>query len=355
MKPNQLIRRLEALEMNLAFNEAIVLQMPDGRTETLRGHDAVCLLGRSLRNDCTPEMELIARSVSSSEAGQRPHDLPRAGAVEWAGRRAGDASMKAILRHVGVLEGKLGHQGNLRGRLWPPCFASDGGDGWRQVASHSKTDRSSASGLAACFRSQRRCGSAVRSGRTGSAPHRRKREPDGISPYRATRGAGQRERGDRSGVPNHSLHRACQQASVEHADVGERQSRMDAFRSASGPGGIRADHIAAFLRDNDEAASLPRGFESRPAGDPNASRYGSACHHSESGRLGARRNRANRMSGRELASDIFRYHAGWFARVWFVNTALSLGVPRPDISKYALHGQLTFFPSDRKVGKHFAT
>ena len=75
----ELRRRLAALEIDLGSIESIVLQMPDGHSETLRGHDAVRLLRRALRNDCTPEMELIARSVSSTEPdGAHMIDLARA-------------------------------------------------------------------------------------------------------------------------------------------------------------------------------------------------------------------------------------------------------------------------------------
>ena len=63
-------RRLEALEKGL-IGEPILLQMPDGRTETLLGHNdyVVNLLGRAVGGDRTPEMELVARSISSTEPG----------------------------------------------------------------------------------------------------------------------------------------------------------------------------------------------------------------------------------------------------------------------------------------------
>jgi hypothetical protein len=45
--------------------------MPGGRTETLPGHNdyVLNLLSRAVRGDRTPEMELIARSQSSTEPG----------------------------------------------------------------------------------------------------------------------------------------------------------------------------------------------------------------------------------------------------------------------------------------------
>ena len=45
--------------------------MPDGRTETLPGHNdyVLNLLSRAVRGERTPEMELVARSVSSTEPG----------------------------------------------------------------------------------------------------------------------------------------------------------------------------------------------------------------------------------------------------------------------------------------------
>jgi hypothetical protein len=78
MSTIKLRRRLDALEQHLS-SEPIVLLMPDGRTETLPGHDVVGLLGRALDGDRTPEMELIARSVSSTEPdGAHMIDLARA-------------------------------------------------------------------------------------------------------------------------------------------------------------------------------------------------------------------------------------------------------------------------------------
>jgi hypothetical protein len=92
MRTINLRRRLAALEKNLSSVEIIVLLMPDGRTETLPGHDAVGLLGRALDGDRTPEMELIARSVSSTEPdGAHMIDLVRAllnGPVEDGGPEA---------------------------------------------------------------------------------------------------------------------------------------------------------------------------------------------------------------------------------------------------------------------------
>jgi hypothetical protein len=67
MKTINLHRRLEALERQLT-GEPILLLMPDGRTETLRG-DVLDLFSRALRRDGTPEIELIAQSISSVEPG----------------------------------------------------------------------------------------------------------------------------------------------------------------------------------------------------------------------------------------------------------------------------------------------
>jgi hypothetical protein len=80
MRTVNLRRRLEALEKDLS-NEPIVLLMPDGRIETLPGHNdyVLNLLGRAVGGDRTPEMELIARSVSSTEpGGAHMIDLARA-------------------------------------------------------------------------------------------------------------------------------------------------------------------------------------------------------------------------------------------------------------------------------------
>jgi hypothetical protein len=67
MTISKLRQRLAALESTRGAVENIVLLMSDGSTELLPGRDAVRLLGRALRNDGTPEMELIARSVASTE------------------------------------------------------------------------------------------------------------------------------------------------------------------------------------------------------------------------------------------------------------------------------------------------
>jgi hypothetical protein len=71
MKTTNLRRRLEALEKGPSSVEPVVLLMPDGSTETLSGHNdyVLDLLGCALGEDRTPEMELIARSVSSTEPG----------------------------------------------------------------------------------------------------------------------------------------------------------------------------------------------------------------------------------------------------------------------------------------------
>ena len=49
----------------------IVLPMPDGRSETLPGHNGYVLnlLSRAVRGEQTQEMELVARSISSTKPG----------------------------------------------------------------------------------------------------------------------------------------------------------------------------------------------------------------------------------------------------------------------------------------------
>ena len=63
-------RRLELLEKRL-MSEPIMLLMPDGRTETLRGrrYYTLDLFKRACEGDRTPELELIAQSISSTEPG----------------------------------------------------------------------------------------------------------------------------------------------------------------------------------------------------------------------------------------------------------------------------------------------
>jgi len=63
-------RRLELLEKRIT-SEPIVLKMPGGRTERIcgRGDYALDLVLRSLSGDRTPELELIAQSISSTEPG----------------------------------------------------------------------------------------------------------------------------------------------------------------------------------------------------------------------------------------------------------------------------------------------
>lgn len=77
MKTLNLHRRLEALERGLT-SEPILLLMPDGRTETLRG-DVLDLFSRAIKGDRTPEIELIAQSKGSREPdGAHMIDLARA-------------------------------------------------------------------------------------------------------------------------------------------------------------------------------------------------------------------------------------------------------------------------------------
>jgi hypothetical protein len=63
-------RRLELLEKGFT-GEPVLLKMPDGRTEKLqgRGDFLLDLVARSGRGDRTPELELIAQSISSTEPG----------------------------------------------------------------------------------------------------------------------------------------------------------------------------------------------------------------------------------------------------------------------------------------------
>ena len=63
-------RRLELLEKRIS-SEPIILKMPDGRTERIcgRGDYLLDLVMRSVRGDRTPELELIAQSISSTEPG----------------------------------------------------------------------------------------------------------------------------------------------------------------------------------------------------------------------------------------------------------------------------------------------
>jgi hypothetical protein len=74
------IERLESLEKGFS-DEPIVLHMPDGRIEMLPSHNdhALDLLCHARHGDRTPEMELIARSISSTEPdGAHIIDLVRA-------------------------------------------------------------------------------------------------------------------------------------------------------------------------------------------------------------------------------------------------------------------------------------
>ena len=73
-------RRLELLEKR-STGEPVLLKMPDGRRETLqgRGDYLLDLVARSGRGERTPELELIAQSISSTEpGGGHMFDLVRA-------------------------------------------------------------------------------------------------------------------------------------------------------------------------------------------------------------------------------------------------------------------------------------
>jgi hypothetical protein len=77
MRTIDLNRRLDVLERQFT-NEPILLRMPDGRTETLRG-DVLDLFSRIVRGDRTPAIELIGQSESSTEpGGAHMIDLARA-------------------------------------------------------------------------------------------------------------------------------------------------------------------------------------------------------------------------------------------------------------------------------------
>ena len=71
-------RRIEALERSQLGGDPIILRMPDGRSEILRGN-VLELLSHVVRGDRTPEVELIAQSISSTEPdGGQMIDLARA-------------------------------------------------------------------------------------------------------------------------------------------------------------------------------------------------------------------------------------------------------------------------------------
>jgi hypothetical protein len=70
--------RLAALEQQLT-SESVVLHMADGRSVRFPGDFAVGLLARVCRNERTPEIELVAQSISSIEpGGAHMIDLARA-------------------------------------------------------------------------------------------------------------------------------------------------------------------------------------------------------------------------------------------------------------------------------------
>ena len=77
----KLLRRLEALEKGIISESPITLLMPDGRTETLRGGGDYLgdLVSRAGYGDREPDVDLLARSVSSTEpGGGRMLELARA-------------------------------------------------------------------------------------------------------------------------------------------------------------------------------------------------------------------------------------------------------------------------------------
>ena len=82
-------RRLKVFEKGL-ISEPITLVMPNGNTVTLRGGGdyALDLVARACRGDRTPEIELVAHSISSTEpGGGHLVDLARAILNSQIGRR----------------------------------------------------------------------------------------------------------------------------------------------------------------------------------------------------------------------------------------------------------------------------
>lgn len=78
MKTVSLRRRLAALEKQVTGGAPIILIMRDGGSKTIRG-DERDLLSCAMRGERTPEIELIAYSVSSVEPlGSQMVDLARA-------------------------------------------------------------------------------------------------------------------------------------------------------------------------------------------------------------------------------------------------------------------------------------
>ena len=78
MKTASLRRRLEALEKQITGGGPIILITRDGGKIAIRG-DERHLLSCAIRGERTPEIEMIARSVSSVEpGGGQMIDLARA-------------------------------------------------------------------------------------------------------------------------------------------------------------------------------------------------------------------------------------------------------------------------------------
>jgi hypothetical protein len=72
-------QRLASLERRLNGNESVVLHMADGRSLRFPSDFAVGMLGRACRNEQTPEIDLVAQSISSTEPdGAHMIDLARA-------------------------------------------------------------------------------------------------------------------------------------------------------------------------------------------------------------------------------------------------------------------------------------
>ena len=65
----KLKRRLALLERGVTGQGPIVLNMADGSAVKLAGNCALGLLAGAVRDEQTPEVELVARSVSPTEPG----------------------------------------------------------------------------------------------------------------------------------------------------------------------------------------------------------------------------------------------------------------------------------------------
>src|ERR1035438_5176131 len=99
----KLKQRLNALEREINC-EPVVLHMVGGRREILPGNQACGLLARSICNERTPAIELVAQSISSTEPGGGTSDRPGTSHLEFA--VPGDA-VSAVIRRLCQLEAQL--------------------------------------------------------------------------------------------------------------------------------------------------------------------------------------------------------------------------------------------------------